>query len=168
MPVTTNFGFEYESPSSLPGVTLTGGPSMASPILAVQVDAAMATMSNRIDGIDTDIAAIETDISDIQSDITAGTASITNLTNWTRTGTRLTTFTALDNFTATVSFGFTFPTAPKVVTNITSGAGETGRWDSRAFNITTTSFTLFVYSNASGSTNTWSSIPVDWVATYRA
>jgi hypothetical protein len=167
MPVTSNFGFDYESPSSLPGVTLTGGPSNASPILAVQIDAAMTTQSGRVDDVESDILAIQSDITDLQTDIVAGQTSITNLTNWTRTGTTNVSFSALEASTVAVTFGFTFPAVPKVMTNIQNGAAATSRWDGRAITVTTTGFTLFVYSNAAGSTSTWSAIPVDWTATYR-
>lgn len=167
MPVTTNWGFEYESPSSLPGITLTGGPSGASPILAVQVDAALNTVSGRIDDVESDIVAINSDISDLEIDIAAGQASITNLTNWTRTGVVSMSFTAQASSTASVSFGFSFPSVPRIATNIESAAGETARWGSRAYNVTTTGFTMFVFQNQA-TTNTWVSIPVTWVATYRA
>lgn len=167
MPVTSNWSFEYESPSSLPGVTLTGGPSNASPILAVQVDAAMTTLAGRIDDNDDAITAIQGDISDIETDITAGQASITNLTNWTRTGSASVSFTTQDSFTVAVNFGFTFPAEPTVMTNIHSGAGSTSRWGSRSISTTTTGFTLFVFAPTAGLTQTWASIPVGWVATYR-
>jgi hypothetical protein len=167
MPTTTNWELEYESPSSLPGVTLTGGPALASPILAVQVDSALTTLSARIDGIDSDIAAIQSDITDMQTDIAANTASITNLTNWTRRGTASLTFTTQESFTASVSFGFTFPAVPTVTTNLRDSSAATARWDSRAITITTTGFTVFVYSNAAGATSTWSAIPIGWVANYR-
>jgi hypothetical protein len=168
MPVTSNWNFDYESPSSLPGITLTGGPSLVSPILAVQVDAALTTVSGRIDDVEDDITAIQTDISDIETDIVAGQTAITNLTNWTRTGSTAISFTTQDSFTQAVLFGFTFPDIPKVMTNINSGAGATSRWISRAISITTTGFTMFVFAPTAGLTQTWVSIPVDWVATYRA
>jgi hypothetical protein len=167
MPVTTNWGLEYESPSSLPGITLTGGPGGVSPILAVQVDAALSTLSGQIDGLTDDITAINGDISDLELDIASGQTNITNLTNWTRTGSVNVSFTSLSSTTALVSFGFTFPSPPNVTTNIASAAGETARWGSRAFNVTTTGYTLFVFQNQA-TTSTWTGIPVSWTATYRA
>lgn len=167
MPVTANWNLEYESPSSLPGVTITGGPSNASPILAVQVDTALTMLSSRIDDADTDITALQADVVGLDADVTALQASITNLTNWTRVGTRSTSFTTLDSFTASVTYGFTFPAAPSVVANISDGSAAAARWDARAISPTTTGFTLFVFSNAAGSTSTWSSIPVNWTASYR-
>lgn len=167
MPTTSNYDFEYESPSSLPGITLTGGPAMSSPILAVQVDAALTTIEARIDDVDTDITNINSTIATMQTSIDTNTANITNLTNWTRVGTRSTSFTTQEAFTATVTFGFTFPAVPFVGININDGSASTSRWDWKAISITTTQFTLFVYSNASGATSTWSAIPVQWFATYR-
>jgi hypothetical protein len=167
MPTTANWSLEYESPSSLPGVTLTGGPAMASPILAVQVDAALTSLTGDIDDVEDDITTINSSISTINTTLTSHQNNITNLTMWTRTGTQNMSFTTLSQSTANVSFGFTFPTAPRVTTNIDSAAGETARWCSRAYSITTTGFIMFVF-QAQATTNTWSSIPVSWVATYRA
>jgi hypothetical protein len=167
MPTTANWSLEYESPSSLPGVTLTGGPAMASPILAVQVDAALTSLTGDIDDVEDDITTINSSISTINTTLTSHQNNITNLTMWTRTGTQNMSFSGLSSSTVSVNYGFTFPAAPKVVTNIDSAAGETARWCSRAYNITTTGFTMFVF-QAQATTNTWSSIPVSWVATYRA
>lgn len=166
MPSTTNWGLEYESPSSLPGITLTGGPGNVSPILAVQVDGALNTLSGQIDGLTDDIADINGEITDLGVDIAAGQTSITNLTNWTRTGTTNVTFTSVTSNTSSVSFGFTFPAAPRVMTNIDSGAGATALWCSRAINISTTGFSMFVF-QTQGSAGTWTSIPVSYTATYR-
>ena len=159
MPNTTHYSFEYESPSSLPGTTLTGGPGGTSPILAVQVDAALFTLEQTTQNNAASIAANT-------ASIAAGSTAITNLQNNTRSGIVLVNFTTQDSFTAPVSFGFTFPGTPTVITNISSTAGATARWDSRAASPTTTGFTLFVYSNASGTTNTWVDVPVTYIAHY--
>jgi hypothetical protein len=159
VPNTTNYDFEYESPTGLPGTTLTGGPGGGSPILAIQVDTALASVETKTNVNTSNIAANTLAIANNDT-------RITNLANWTRRGTSLVSFTTMDNFTQVVNFGFTFPGLPTVVTNIDSGAGATGRWDSRAISITVTGFTLFVYSNASGSTATWSDIPVSYIAHY--
>lgn len=53
MPTTSNYGFEYESPSSLPGTSVTGGPGGGSPILAVQVDSALTTLDARVSATET-------------------------------------------------------------------------------------------------------------------
>lgn len=160
MPNTSNYGFDYESPSSLPGVTLTGGPTTSSPILAVQVDAALASLDNTVANQASDIAALEA------VDVNTA-ASITNLTNWTRRGTIAITFASAVSATAVVNFGFTFPATPTVVTNIDSGAGATARWESRAISITTTGFTMFVYQSQAIAV-AWTDIPVSYIALYRA
>lgn len=159
MPSTSNYAFEYESPSSLPGTTLTGGPGGGSPILAIQVDTALAAIESRVD-INTD------DIASNTASIAAGAATITDIQNWTRRGSTLVNFVTQDSFTAAVNFGFTFPGTPNVVTNIASGAGSTSRWGSRAITITTTGFTLFVFAPTAGLTQTWVDIPVGYIAHY--
>lgn len=159
MPNTTNYDFEYESPTSLPGTTLTGGPGGGSPILAIQVDTALASVETKADVNAANVAANT-------ANIASNTTNITNLQNWTRRGTTPVSFTALDAFTTSVSFGFTFPGIPTVVMNIDSGAGVTGRWDARAISTSATGFTLFVFSNAAGSTATWADVPVSYVAHY--
>lgn len=159
MPNTSNFGFDYESPTSLPGTTLTGGPTTTMPILAVQVDAALGSLASTVSDQATTIAAL-------QASIAANQTSITNLTNWTRLGSVNLSFTTQLSFTMTVNFGFTFPVAPTVLANIDSGSGVTARWVARPINITTTDFVMFVFS-ASSNTATWVDIPVKWQATYR-
>jgi hypothetical protein len=159
MPNTSNFGFDYESPSSLPGVTLTGGPTTSSPILAVQVDAALASLENTVSAQATDIAALEAQMAINQT-------NITNLTNWTRTGSVSFTFVTQNAATAVVNFGFTFPAIPKVVTNIDTGVGSTARWESRAITVTTTGFTMFVY-QSQATNGSWTDVPVNWIAVHR-
>lgn len=159
MPNTTNYSFTYESPGSLPGTTLTGGQTGASPILAVEVDSALAAVELKTDANTTSIGVNA-------ADIDAAEADIVDLLNWTRSGTQLVSFTGVSSFSTSVNFGFTFPAFPRMTVDIASGAGETARWEGRAFNITTTSFTLFMYSS-DNTTDTWSNIPVTWIATYR-
>jgi hypothetical protein len=158
VPNTTNYGFEYESPNSLPGTTITGGPGGGSPILAVQVDTALASVETKVD---VNTANIATNTAGISANGTA----ITNLQNWTRRGTILINFTTVNTATAAVVFGFTFPAVPTIVTNIDSGAGATARWESRAISATTTGFTMFVY-QSQANTGTWVDIPVSWIAHY--
>ena len=159
MPNTTNYDFEYESPSSLPGTTLTGGPGGGSPILAIQVDTALASVETKVD-VNTSNTTANT------AAIAANGTSITNLENWTRRGTVLVNFAASGSFTTVVNFGFTFPGVPTVVTNIDSGSGTTARFESRGITLTTTSFTLFVYTSVIGATSTWVDVPVSWIAHY--
>lgn len=75
--------------------------------------------------------------------------------------------TAATSNTSTVTFATPFPvgTVPTVVTNISSGAGNVAHWDSRAINVTSTGFQLFVYAETGGTAQTWSNIPVSWIAT---
>lgn len=53
MPQTTRYGFEYESPQSLPGVSLTSGPNGGIPILAQQVESVIANLEARIEALET-------------------------------------------------------------------------------------------------------------------
>src|SRR5688500_20162652 len=113
MPNTSNYGFDYESPSSLPGVTLTGGPTTSSPILAVQADAALASVENTVSAHAADIAALEA------SDVTINT-SLTHLSNWSRRGSTSGSLTALSSIPAVFRFGVTFPSTPTVITTVDS------------------------------------------------
>lgn len=158
MPNTTNYDFEYESPTSLPGTTLTGGPGGGSPILAIQVDTALASVETKVDVNTSNIAANTIAIEN-------GATNLTNLQNWTRAGTVNMSFTTLNSSTASVNFGFTFPAVPKVFGNIDTGSGVSARWVARPINITTTGFTMFVFS-ASSDTSTWVDVPVNWIAHY--
>lgn len=82
------------------------------------------------------------------------------------TGTVSVSFTTQSSFFTDVTFATPFSLAPAVMTNISNAAGVTGAWTSRAYNITTTGFRLFVQ-NVNSTTNTWSGVPVDWVAIAR-
>lgn len=83
-----------------------------------------------------------------------------------QSGTLNISFSSLDQYSGTsVTFPVAFPATPRVTINIMSGAGSTARWNGRAINVTATGFTPFVYSGADGANSTWSSIPVDWIAT---
>lgn len=158
MPNTSNYSFEYESPTSLPGTTLTGGPGGGSPILAIQVDSALAAVETTVGNNSDSIAENTAEISTINT-------TLTNIQNWHRRGTVLITFAALNASTAAVVFGFTFPGVPTIMTNIDTGVGATARWESRAISATTTGFTMFVYQSAAVS-GSWTDIPVSWVAFY--
>lgn len=75
-------------------------------------------------------------------------------------GTTFISFTSQTSAVVNVSFANAFPSQPNVFTNIASGAGATSGWESRAININTTGFQIFVY----GSVTTWTSIAVIWQA----
>lgn len=62
MPETANYGFEYETPQSKPGITLTGDIDGSAPILAEQVDSALA-------GVDTRLTAAEGSISILEAGV---------------------------------------------------------------------------------------------------
>lgn len=59
MPETQNYGFEYETPQSKPGITLTGDMDGSAPILAEQVDTALAGIDTRVTGAESAIAALQ-------------------------------------------------------------------------------------------------------------
>lgn len=61
MPETANYGFEYETPQSKPGITLTGDIDGSAPILAEQVDSV-------ITGIDTRLTAAEGSLANLEAD----------------------------------------------------------------------------------------------------
>jgi hypothetical protein len=82
-------------------------------------------------------------------------------------GSTLVSFTSLGSYTEAI----VFPTAyaggvvPTVFTGIASGAGVTARWHSRAFNVTNTGFTLFLFKGDLADANqTWASQLVQWMS----
>jgi hypothetical protein len=77
------------------------------------------------------------------------------------TGVELFTFAGVTTATVAVSFTVPFIQAPRVFTNINNGAAATANWHSRAINITTTGFTLFVFSTVA---STWTDVEVQWLA----
>jgi len=60
MPMTPTYGFEYETPLTKPGITLTGDSDGSSPILAEQVETALAGIDSRLAAAEGDIAALQT------------------------------------------------------------------------------------------------------------
>lgn len=77
-----------------------------------------------------------------------------------QSGIELISFSALSSTTVPVVFDVPFTETPSVHVNIASGDGSTAAWQSRGINVTTTGFTIFVY----GSSSTWTSVPVHWIA----
>lgn len=75
-------------------------------------------------------------------------------------GTVVFNFTSDNSVTADVTFINPFVNPPRVFTNINSGAGPTASWGSRAFNIATNGFRMFVF----GPVATWVNVGVDWAA----
>lgn len=80
MPMTPTYGFEYETPMTKPGITLTGDSDGSAPILAEQVEIALA-------GVDSRLAAVEGDVAILQvaSPIDTGwlTLDVTAAAGWT-------------------------------------------------------------------------------------
>lgn len=79
------------------------------------------------------------------------------------TGTVNLSFTSQTTFFQQVFFATPFVVAPVVFTNISIAAGSTSFWTSRAYNIATDSFYVFVQ-QMENTAGTWSSVPIDWVA----
>lgn len=85
-----------------------------------------------------------------------------------KSGIVLVSFTALAATTRVVTFPDAYPVGvtPKVFTNISSGAGETLRWYSRASSVSNTQFTInLAKTDAADPSQTWANIPVHWFAT---
>lgn len=74
-------------------------------------------------------------------------------------------FTSQTSYSQSVTFPTPFTTVPTMSVNIASGAGAAAHWDARAINVTTTGFTLFVFAPSGATAQTWSAIPVHWMAT---
>lgn len=79
------------------------------------------------------------------------------------TGVTPVSFTAVASAVTAVTFARPFIVAPTVTTNINSGAGATTNWASRAFNVTTTGFSLWTF-NPAGVASTWAAVNVQWAA----
>jgi hypothetical protein len=60
MPMTPTYGFEYETPLTKPGITLTGDSDGSAPILAEQVETALAGIDSRLAAAEGDIATLQT------------------------------------------------------------------------------------------------------------
>ncbi|GAA4905301.1 H-type lectin domain-containing protein [Streptomyces coeruleoprunus] len=75
-------------------------------------------------------------------------------------GTVTVSFTSATSFTQAVTFETPFSKVPRVFTNINSGVGATSNWHVRAYNVSTTGFTIFCF----GPSTSWSGIPVQWGA----
>lgn len=59
MPMTPTYGFEYETPLTKPGITLTGDSDGSAPILAEQVETALAGIDSRLAAAEGDIAVLQ-------------------------------------------------------------------------------------------------------------
>lgn len=63
-------------------------------------------------------------------------------------GSELMSVSAAPSATMAVLFAWPFSSIPAVATNLNSGAAATALWESRAFNISTVGFTLFIFAAA--------------------
>jgi hypothetical protein len=73
------------------------------------------------------------------------------------------TYTAVSNFSRTITFAHTFDTIPVVMTNMESTAGGTLGFITRAWSVSVTGFTFFAQ-NANNTAMTGTNIPFSWVA----
>lgn len=78
------------------------------------------------------------------------------------TGSFVFTFVTQTSVTQAIVFDRPFQETPVVLTNINSGSGPTTNWQSRAFNISTTGFTLWV--STAGAATSWTNVAVQWAA----
>lgn len=141
-----------------PGSSLHGGVNGTAPNLPDAIDADVHGLANRVTGNDSRLG----DHANRLTVLETFQASLPNLNL--QTGKLAVSFSNLSTYTRVVTFPRAFTTAPNVFCSLESGAGTTARWAVRPFNITTTTFTLFAYPNDSGTTQTWSNIPVSWLA----
>ncbi|WP_354596064.1 H-type lectin domain-containing protein [Streptomyces sp. JL1001] len=82
----------------------------------------------------------------------------------TQQGTANLSWSNANQATLNVNFPFAFSATPNVFTNINSGNGAVARWSSRAYNINTTSFTVFLTAPDAAILTSGSTIPVQWFA----
>lgn len=73
------------------------------------------------------------------------------------------TFASATTFTQAVTFERPFLQVPVVLTNINASSSTTRPWISRAYDITTTGFTLWVFAG-DGLADAWTNQIVQWIA----
>lgn len=116
------------------------------------------------------IAAYYPQVGDVVALLGQSNASGSDPTSWlvmgglgaptAQAGSESISFVTLTSFTTPVVFDREFSRQPSVSTNINNGTGATAGWQSRAFGVTTTGFTLFVF----GASSTWTNVDVQWQA----
>lgn len=79
-------------------------------------------------------------------------------------GSATVTFAAATSNSSAVIFNRPFLAQPRVFLNINSGSGNTSFWFPKAFNITTTGFTLHVFKQSGLAANAWTGHAVQWFA----
>ncbi|WP_205327561.1 hypothetical protein [Glycomyces sp. YM15] len=143
------------------------------PIEERHVDEAGASLHGGADGtakrlpeaLDTDVAALfalATEHAGLLSSITAFIDQFPNLKI--QTGRSSLSFATTDAHSHPVTFQAAFANAPIVLPNIDAAPAASARWDARAINTSTTGFTFFVYSNASGAATAWTNVGFSWLA----
>lgn len=80
------------------------------------------------------------------------------------TGTVSVTFASATSDSRAVIFNRPFLAPPRVFLNINSGSGNTSFWAAKAFNITTTQFTLNLLKQSGLAANAWTGHAVQWLA----
>lgn len=68
--------------------------------------------------------------------------------------------TAAASATANVAFAWPFTRLPTVVPNINNGGGAVASWNSRAYNVSLTGFTMVIF----GPSSTFANVEVQWLA----
>lgn len=116
------------------------------------------------------VAAYYPQVGDVVAVLGQSNASGSDPTSWlvlgglgaptAQAGSEAISFVTLTSFTTAVVFDQPFSRQPSVSTNINNGTGSTAGWASRAFGVTTTGFTLFVF----GASSTWTNVDVQWQA----
>lgn len=80
------------------------------------------------------------------------------------TGSTSISFASATSATQVINFNRQFILPPRVFLNINSGSGNTSFWFVKAFNITTTAFTLSLMKQSGLAANAWTGHAVQWLA----
>ena len=92
-----------------------------------------------------------------------GAFMVGQVAEW-ETGSATITFASATTFTQVIIFNRQFIRPPRVFLNINSGSGNTNFWFTKAFNITTTQFTLSLAKQSGLAANAWTGHAVQWLA----
>lgn len=92
-----------------------------------------------------------------------GSFMIGQVAMW-ETGANAITFASATSFTQVITFNRPFLSPPRVFININSGSGNTSFWFAKAFNITTTQFTLSLSKQSGLAANAWTGHSVQYLA----
>lgn len=92
--------------------------------------------------------------------VNSGGNFVIGMVNPFQAGSEFISFTTQVSRVVNVTFTEPFLTPPNVHVNINSGSGSTANWHSRAINISTDTFQIFVF----GPSSTWADVEVIWTA----